>query len=145
MRRSLTALVLTLALGALAAVSDLSAQTDHPSSAAPDSALISGLKADLRLLVAGQDAYLAEHAKYASSTEVLGFRPASGDTVRFTLAGQPDGRRRGGWSATVTSSRRPDLGCGVFVGDGVAPNAAVTDFRTPACWWSLPNGAMTGE
>jgi hypothetical protein len=145
LRRSLTALVPTLALGALMVVSDLSAQSDRPSPAAPDTALISGLKADLRLLIASQDAYLAQHAKYASSTEVLGFHPASGATLRFTLEGQPDGRRHGGWSATITSALRPGLGCGIYVDDGTAPNAAVMANRTPACWWSLPNGTMVGE
>ena len=110
-----------------------------------DSALISQLKGELRILVASQDTYLAEHAKYASSTEALGYSPMSGATVRFALAGQPDGRRHGGWTATITSSLLPELVCGVFVEDGVAPNAAVTNFRTPACWRTLPNGRMVSE
>ncbi len=102
-------------------------------------ALVVALKEELHRLLKAQDAYLAQHDTYTSVLPRSNFEAAPGHEVAIATAGNK------GYSATVTGAQEPGLTCGLYVGSGTAPNAAIFKAREPACWRPLPNGSLSAE
>jgi hypothetical protein len=89
---------------------------------APDSAAIAGavqtLESDLRSYVTRQEAFYADHLKYAATTSAMRFEPSPGVTVVVLTSSE---RGHGGHSAVAIHSAVPGLVCGVWVGSEEAP------------------------
>lgn len=114
----------------------LAAQADPATTDTLRASRASTMKADLKLLAQRQRLFFLRHQTYANSTSRLTLRPSALGLIRILSAG------RGGWSATLTASEEPGLACGIFVGDAVAPNAAVVADSEPACWVRLSDGSI---
>lgn len=99
------------------------------------SALIRTMKADMRALVRAQEKFFAKHQTYADSTSLAQVAPASGGVFRIVTAGPQ------GWSGTLKVEA---VSCGVFVGIGESPNAAVWRHGEPGCWFRGRDGIMVG-
>jgi hypothetical protein len=93
------------------------------------------MKADLRMLVQQQKHFFARHQRYADSSSAWRFTPAPSGVIRILSAG-PEG-----WSGTLTGG---GVSCGVFVGNAVAPNAAVLADGEPGCWFRRRDGILVG-
>jgi hypothetical protein len=129
-----------MAAACLAVAPCLAAQAAPPAAAdSAHAALVRTMKDDLRRLVKAQDAYLARHQEYATSLPGSEFAPADGHLVTIVSTGTL------GWTGTVTAAQEPGLTCGLYVGNGVAPNGAVIQAREPACWRPLPDGSLSAE
>jgi hypothetical protein len=148
MRRSLSiALAAVLACSSTAAAQGL--RTVALGASVNDSvhlSLVNSMKADLRRLVRDQEIHYSNQGTYTaqlslepSNAERLRYRTAQGFSVRVGEA------HKRGWSGTMTAMLEPGLVCGVFVGDAVAPNAAVVAEGSPACWRQLPDGRIVSE
>jgi hypothetical protein len=107
-------------------------------------ARIVSMKADLRNLLVSQEVHYVDHDTYAAraGTEeragIAHFEPSRGNVVRITNASDS------GWTAVITNSALPaeHVTCGVFIGPPVnAPNAAVIQQGTPACWGTEVEGS----
>jgi hypothetical protein len=99
------------------------------------SALIRTMKADMRALVQSQENFFAKHQTYADSTSLAQVAPASNGVFRIITAGPQ------GWSGTLMVGA---VSCGVFVGIGQSPNAAVWRHGEPGCWFRGRDGIMVG-
>src|SRR5579871_5773867 len=91
---------------ALACVAGLIGSPAHgQSSIPPDSAADRSLRAQLRLdlqrLVVAQEAYFAEHSRYAASIDALHVETSPGAQVALTIA------ERDAWAAVLTHRGRP--------------------------------------
>jgi hypothetical protein len=129
-----------IAAACLAVAPRLAAQAVPPTPAdSAHAALVRTMKDDLRRLVTAQDAYLARHQEYATSLTGSAFAPADGHQVTIVSTGKL------GWTGTVTAAQETGLTCGLYVGNGVAPNGAVIQAREPACWRPLPDGSLSAE
>ncbi|MEO8199472.1 MAG: prepilin-type N-terminal cleavage/methylation domain-containing protein [Gemmatimonadota bacterium] len=100
-------------------------------------AILASMKTDLKNLVTAQEAYFSDNNKYAiasaatQTATAVAYQPTTGNV----LAGLP-ASTSSGWAATMTNpavTGTPST-CGVFVGTGAAPNAAVVQEGAPACW-----------
>ncbi len=91
-------------------------------------AIMAGVRSDLRYLVGVQELYFADHESYAPSLDVLDFSPST--RVTFALLAASDS----GWSAVAIHSAVSGW-CTVFVGavDPPIPDAVEGE---PACRWS---------
>jgi len=107
-----------------------------------DKALRVSMIADLRTLVAAQEAFFSSNKDYAggiAGKEVAGI----GGAGKAALAASNGAaivvryRATNGWSATATNSRMVTAPktCGVFIGPiAYSPNAAVTREGVPTCY-----------
>lgn len=116
-------------------VAPLAAQETAPAADTTHAARIRTLKADLRVLVERQKYFFARHQTYADSSAPLHFAPATGGLLQIVSAGLE------GWSGILTAA---GVSCGVFVGDAVAPNAAVLADGEPGCWFRRRDGVLVG-
>ena len=112
-----------------------------------EKAVVASMKSDLRNLVTAQEAFFSDNQDYAGGTYVAGtiYTQTNGVTGAGRLALSPSAGNTlviaygsaGGWAATVTNpavtSAASDV-CGIFVGTGTAPNAAVNTEGAPACY-----------
>ena len=90
-----------------------------------DNAYVTAMKSDLRNLVAVQETFKADSARYAPSLSLLThYRPSSGVTVTI---GQSTTE---GWAATASHSATTRT-CAIFIGTGVTPSGA--NEGEPAC------------
>jgi type IV pilus assembly protein PilA len=106
-----------------------------------EKAVLASMKSDLRNLVTAEEGFFSDNQDYATT---LGANQANGVGGAGTVAFVPSSNNAitvtresaGGWSAEVTN---PTLKgaiktCGIFVGSGAAPNAAVKAEGAPACY-----------
>ena len=127
-------------LAGLLIVPPVAAQTSHGS--ASDTAhagLVEAMKQDLRRLVKAEDAFRARNSTYTGvlPQEEFATRPER----RVIVVADADK----GYSATMTTSEEPDLTCGLFDGIGQAPSPLISSARKPACWHTLPSGALVAD
>jgi len=106
-------------------------------------AIVASMKSDLRNLVTAQEAFFSDNNNYASaigtaqvnqatgSGGVVTFTPSQGNVLALTYI------NASGWSATETNpavTGTPST-CGIYTGASAnAPNAAVLQEGSPACW-----------
>ncbi len=94
----------------------------HGQQAVPDSATMATavhtLKSDLGSYVMSQEAFYADHLKYAATTSATRFEPSPGVTVVVLTSSE---RGHGGHSAVAIHSAVPGLVCGIWVGSEEAP------------------------
>jgi hypothetical protein len=76
------------------------------------------LKSDLRSYVTSQEAFYADHLKYAATISATRFEPSPGVTVVVLTSSE---RGHGGHSAVAIHSAVPGLVCGIWVGSETAP------------------------
>ena len=106
-------------------------------------AIVASMKSDLRNLVTAQEAFFSDNNNYASTIGTVQVNQAtgSGGTVTFTPS---QGNvlaltyvDASGWKAQITNpavTGTPST-CGIYTGPSAnAPNAAVTQEGSPACW-----------
>jgi type IV pilus assembly protein PilA len=106
-----------------------------------EKATLAGMKSDLRNLVTAQESFFSDNNDYAGSNAaaqtngaagkgVVAFTPTTNNALTLTY------KDAGGWSASMTnpSLKGTIQNCGVYVGSGAAPNAAVKQEGAPACW-----------
>jgi type IV pilus assembly protein PilA len=110
-----------------------------------EKAILASMKSDLRNLVTAQEGFFSDNQTYSTTLGAsqvnaatpggacdgeVAFQPSSGNTV---VVGGCDAA---GWSATVTNSaiKGAISECGIYVGSGTAPNAAVATEGAPACY-----------
>ncbi len=106
-------------------------------------AIVASMKSDLRNLVTAQEAFFSDNNDYAGSTDPTAqtngtggagkvtFVPSTGNVLTLTYI------NASGWKATMVNpavTGTPGT-CGVYTGVAAnAPNAAVTQEGSPACW-----------
>jgi prepilin-type N-terminal cleavage/methylation domain-containing protein len=101
-----------------------------------EKAVLASMKSDLRNLVTAEEGYFSDNNNYTAvmaatqSATAVAFVPTTGNTVAITNV------TAGGWTATVTNAALQGTvqNCGIYVGSGAAPNAAVKQEGAPACW-----------
>ena len=101
-------------------------------------AILASVRTDLRNLATAEEGHYFDYGTYAGNVgavQVLGtvaFVPSPGNVLAPITIVTVDG-----WTATMTNpalSVAPTT-CGIYVGPvGNAPNAAVTQEASPACW-----------
>ena len=93
-----------------------------------ESAMMAGVRGDLRNLAGAQESYFAEHESYAPSLDALDFSPSTRVTLALLAASDS------GWSA-VGIHRSVSGWCAMFVGaaDPPIPDAVEGEL---ACRWS---------
>jgi hypothetical protein len=127
-------------LAGLLIVPSVAAQTSHGS--ASDTAhagLVEAMKHDLRRLVKAEDAFVARNSTYTGvlPQEEFATRPER----RVVVVAHGDK----GYSATLTTTEELGLTCGLYDGIGVAPSPVISSARKPACWHTLPSGALVAD
>jgi prepilin-type N-terminal cleavage/methylation domain-containing protein len=101
-----------------------------------EKAMLAGMKSDLRNLLTEQEGFFSDYNAYASafglpgSAAQVAFMPSGANTLTIL------GGTATGWSAEITN---PGLKgsltkCGIYVGNGAAPNAMVNKEGVPACY-----------
>lgn len=99
---------------------------------------------DLRNLVVAQEAYFADHARYATNLDSLRFVPTNGSRIRFTVT------KPNSWGASLTRDGLPGS-CVIFVGlsEDEQPRTARDGLRTaegaPRCDVPEELRQMAGE
>jgi prepilin-type N-terminal cleavage/methylation domain-containing protein len=106
-----------------------------------EKAVLASMKSDLRNLVTAQEAFFSDNQDYAGTigasqkngtggAGVVAFVPSSNNAIAFSTV------TAGGWAAEATNATLQGAikKCGVYVGSGTAPNAAVTNEGAPACY-----------
>ena len=106
-----------------------------------EKAVLASMKSDLRNLVTAEEGFFSDNQDY---TGTLGANQVNGTGGAGTVAFVPSANNvltvtrqsAGGWSATATNATLKGTiqTCGIFVGSGVSPNAAVTAEGAPACY-----------
>jgi type IV pilus assembly protein PilA len=103
-----------------------------------EKAVLASMKSDLRNLVTAQEGFFSDKQTYATNyaatqgaTDVA-FTPSSNNVITLATV------TAGGWAATITNATLQGTikTCGIFVGSGTSPNAAVTTAGegAPACY-----------
>jgi len=110
------------------------AQVPSQDSAARLRAMAAAVRADLRHLVVAQEAYFADHVRYATSVDSLQYSPSSGVTV--TVTGAPRG-----WSASAKHAGA-EFTCFIYVGNVPKPRPEATE-GAPLCE-GVPGGEVEG-
>ena len=112
-----------------------------------EKAILASMKSDLRNLVTAQEGFFSDNQTYSvtlGAAQVnaatpggacdgeVAFQPSSGNAVVV----DPADCTAAGWSATVTNTaiKGAIATCGIYVGSGTAPNAAVVTEGAPACY-----------
>jgi hypothetical protein len=129
-----------VSLACLLIVPPVAAQTSHGSeSDKAHASLVEAMKQDLRRLVKAEDAFLARNNTYTGvlPQEEFATRPER----RVIVVAQGDK----GYSATLTTTEELGLTCGLYDGIGVAPSPVISSARKPACWHTLPSGALVAD
>ncbi len=94
------ALLTVLSLVALPALAQQVATPAAPSAADSARAFVASARSDLRNLVVAQEAYFADHGRYAQTMEALErYRASRGNVIKLVFAANY------GWAASLTSER----------------------------------------
>jgi type IV pilus assembly protein PilA len=104
-------------------------------------AIVASMKSDLRNLVTAQEAFFSDNNDYAGSTAAVqangvggngkvAFVPSTGNALTLTWVSAS------GWKATMINPAVTGVPatCGIYIGTGNTPNAAVTQEGSPGCW-----------
>ncbi|MFQ5703389.1 MAG: type IV pilin protein [Gemmatimonadales bacterium] len=94
-------------------------------------AYMAAMKTDLKNFVLAEESYFTDHNTYGTLAQVQA-DSLFNSTKDVNMAGGATSLT--GWAATATHSGAPGKTCGVFVGNGTPPNAAVTNEGEVACW-----------
>ena len=101
-----------------------------------DKAYVAAMKSDLRNMVTAQEAYFSDNQTYApaigaaQAAGVVAFVPTTNNAIALSTV------TASGWAAQATNVtlKGTITKCGIFVGSGTAPNAAVKAEGAPACY-----------
>jgi type IV pilus assembly protein PilA len=109
-----------------------------------EKATLASMKSDLRNLVTAEEGFFSDNLTYSTTLGASQVNTASGGACGGTVAFTPSQGNTlvigsctaAGWNATATNGtlKGAITSCGVFVGSGATPNAAVTAEGAPACW-----------
>ncbi len=94
-------------------------------------AYMAAMKTDLKNFVLAEESYFTDYNIYGTAAQVIA-DSLFNNTKDVNLTGGAS--VIGGWAATTTHAGAPGKVCGVFVGSGTAPNAAVTNEGEVGCW-----------
>jgi hypothetical protein len=94
------------------------------------------MKSDMRNLVTAQEAFFSDNQTYATGiaatqgAAAVAFVPTANNVITLSTV------TAAGWAAQVTNAtlKGTITKCGIFVGSGTAPNAAVKSEGAPACY-----------
>jgi type IV pilus assembly protein PilA len=95
-----------------------------------EKAYIAAMKSDLKNFVTAEEAYFADNNTYGTYANVNGANLFTATTSVTVATGVNNAT---GFNATATHTGTTKT-CGVFVGIGNSPNAAVTNEGQVACW-----------
>ncbi len=138
MRSNTARRLLLTVLGVVAAggaTSPASAQDTKLSPPARTAAL-SAMKQGLRQMVLIQSTRYESHKSFTSSPPRESGKAPDAYRIEIVAADLA------GWTGVTTSTADPALHCGIFVGRGAAPNAAVVAPTVPACWRVNGDGSI---
>ncbi len=101
-----------------------------------EKAVLASMKSDLRNMVTAQEGFFSDNQTYATgygatqTATAVAFVPSANNVLTFATVSAA------GWAASATNAtlKGAITTCGVYVGSGTAPNAAVTNEGAPACW-----------
>ena len=101
-----------------------------------EKAVLASMKSDLRNLVTAQEAYFSDNQTYApaigaaQAAGVVAFVPSTNNTLTLSTM------TAGSWAAEAANAtlKSTITKCGIYVGSGTAPNAAVKAEGAPACY-----------
>jgi type IV pilus assembly protein PilA len=109
-----------------------------------EKAVLASMKSDLRNLVTAQEGFFSDNQTYSTTLGASQANTTAGGACGGTVAFVPTTGNSitvgsctaGGWNATITNSSLKGAikTCGIFVGSGAAPDAAVKDEGAPACY-----------
>lgn len=96
-----------------------------------EKAYIAAMKSDLKNFVTANESYFADNNTYGTYALVnaAGLFTATTDVTLVT-----GNETATGFQATATHVGAPAKTCGVYVGTGGAPNAAITNEGEVGCW-----------
>jgi type IV pilus assembly protein PilA len=101
-----------------------------------EKAVLASMKSDLRNMVTAQEGFFSDNQTYATgyaatqgATDVA-FVPSTNNVITIGSVSA------GGWNATITNATLKGTiqTCGIYVGSGAVPNAAVKAEGAPACY-----------
>jgi prepilin-type N-terminal cleavage/methylation domain-containing protein len=101
-----------------------------------EKAVLASMKSDLRNMVTAEEGYFSDNQTYAPAIAaaqgvgVAAFVPSQNNTIVLSTV------TAGGWAAEASNLtlKGTITKCGIYVGSGTAPNAAVTAEGAPACY-----------
>ena len=101
-----------------------------------EKAVLASMKSDLRNLVTAQEAFFSDNQTYATglaaaqTATLVAFVPSANNVVTFSTV------TAAGWAGEATNAtlKGTITKCGIYVGSGTAPNAAVKAEGAPACY-----------
>jgi type IV pilus assembly protein PilA len=109
-----------------------------------EKATLASMKSDLRNLVTAEEGFFSDNLTYSTALGAAQVNTVSGGACGGTVAFSPSQGNvitpgsctPGGWNATVTNATLKGAikTCGVFVGSGAPPDAAVVSEGAPACY-----------
>ena len=109
-----------------------------------EKAVLASMKSDLRNMVTAEEGFFSDNQTYSKVLAAAQANTAAGGACGGTVAFTPSsgntitigGCDAGGWDATATNATLKGTiqTCGIYVGSGTAPNAAVKAEGAPACY-----------
>ena len=101
-----------------------------------EKAVLASMKSDLRNIVTAQEAFFSDNQTYATSigatqtATAVAFVPSGVNTIALTTV------TAAGWAGEASNAtlKGTITKCGIYVGSGTAPNAAVKAEGAPACY-----------
>ena len=95
-------------------------------------AYIASMKSDLKNLVLAEESYFTDYNTYATTAADVNLQLLWSATANVVVV--IGGASAVTFNATATHPGSVGTTCGVFVGAGASPNAAVTNEGEVACW-----------
>jgi type IV pilus assembly protein PilA len=109
-----------------------------------EKAVLAGMKSDLRNLVTAEEGFFSDNQTYSTTLGAAQVNTAAGGACGGTVVFIPTSGNvitpgsctAAGWNATVTNATLKGAikTCGIYVGSGAPPNAAVVNEGAPACY-----------
>ena len=109
-----------------------------------EKAILASMKSDLRNLVTAEEGFFSDNQTYSTTLGADQVNTVAGGACGGTVAFQPSSGNTlvvancsaAGWQATAanTALKGAIKTCGIYVGSGGAPNAAVVTEGAPACY-----------
>ena len=109
-----------------------------------EKAVLASMKSDLRNIVTAEEGFFSDNQTYATAMGAAQANTVPGGACGGTFAFQPSSGNAivvasctpAGWNAVATnlSLKGAIQTCGIYVGSGAPPNAAVVTEGAPACY-----------